>query len=225
MTRFPARHEVPEFNVFASLLRMTTKYDFPHVRDQIVKDLKGAYPTKWEDFTSAKVLGEDVFGPPKPHPNAVLNLFQAQKVKFAIPFAAYRASIGGFRTLMNDEPGIALSRHAFAGTAQGMHALSTSASKAARMVVYGGFLWVCPDKECALNVGVDPVEKRMEALEKVYLAMIDKRENGLLGLPSLGHLLCTKCAKIADASHATWGSFFWQNLPQVFGIGRNWEEL
>ncbi|KAF9647781.1 hypothetical protein BDM02DRAFT_3097588, partial [Thelephora ganbajun] len=41
---------VPEFTVFASLLRMTTKYDFFGVRDQLIKDLRSAYPTKWEDF-------------------------------------------------------------------------------------------------------------------------------------------------------------------------------
>ena len=75
---------------------MTTKYGFSDIRRQLIKDLKGAYPTRWEDFETAKILGEDIFGSPKPHPNAVLDLFEAQNVRFAIPFAAYRASIGGF---------------------------------------------------------------------------------------------------------------------------------
>ena len=75
MSRFPARYEVPKFSLFAPLLRMTTKYGFSRVRDQLVQDLKGAYPTKWEAYQAAEVLGEDVFGSPKPHPNAVLNLW------------------------------------------------------------------------------------------------------------------------------------------------------
>ena len=95
---------------------MTTKYGFSDIRDQFVKDLKGAYPTRWEDFEAAKVLGEDVFGSPEPHPNAVLNLFEAHNVRFTIPFAAYRASIGGFSALMNDKPGTILPRRTPATT-------------------------------------------------------------------------------------------------------------
>ena len=69
---------------------MTTRYDFPNIRGALVEDLKGAYPgTKREDFQTARVLGEDVFGSPKPHPNAVPNLFLEQKIKLASPFAVY----------------------------------------------------------------------------------------------------------------------------------------
>ena len=225
VTRFPARHEVPEFSVFASLLRMTTKYGFSIIRDQLVKDLEGAYPTKWEDFRSAKVLGEDAFGSPKPHPNAVLNLFEAQNLTFAFPFAAYRASVGGFQALISNKPGTVLSRPILASTVRSMRLLSVSVSKAARMVTYGGYLWVCPDKACTPNVDLNPVEKRMEALEKIYIAMIDKREGGPLSSPSLKRLLCTKCAKNVEASHAVWGSFFWENLPPVFGLPRGWDDL
>jgi len=97
MTRFPARHKVPEFTTFASLLRMTTKYGFSDVREGLVEDLKRAYPTKREDPRTEKVLGEDIFGSPKPHPNAVLNLFLEQNIKFALPLATYRAALGGCR--------------------------------------------------------------------------------------------------------------------------------
>jgi hypothetical protein len=88
-------------------------------------------------FPKRKVVGEDVFGSPKPHPNAVLNLFMAQNVKFAIPFAAYRASIGGFAALMSDKPGTVLPRHTLATTIHGMHLLRSMASGAARVVAYG----------------------------------------------------------------------------------------
>jgi hypothetical protein len=102
MARFPARNKVPEFTVFASLLRMTTKYGFSDIREALVEDLKVAYPTKLEDFEAAKVLGEDMFGSPKPHPNAVLNLFLEQRIKFALPFAAYRAGLHGPSALASE---------------------------------------------------------------------------------------------------------------------------
>jgi hypothetical protein len=121
MTRFPATGtRVPEFTVFASLLRMTAKYGFSDVREQLVEDLKSAYPTKWEAYQAAEVLGEDVFGSPKPHPNSVLNLFTEQRIKFALPFAAYRAALGGFSSLTSDKPGTVLPRLTLASTIYGM---------------------------------------------------------------------------------------------------------
>ena len=212
--------------MFASLLRMTTKYGFSNVRDQLIKDLEGAYPTKWASFQVAKVLGEDVFGSPKPHPNTVLNLFEAQNVKFAIPFAAYRASIGGFQTLMNNKPGTVLSRRTLANTSQGFHNLLAAASHLARSVSYGGHLSVCPDETCTLNVDMNSSNgKRTEAAERVYLAVIDQREGGLLSPPSLRHLLCTSCATSVEASHAQWGSRYWEKLPAAFNLSRSWDGL
>ena len=225
ITRFPARREVPEFTVFASLLRMTTKYGFSNVRDQLVKDIEDAYPTKWEAFQSAGVLGEDIFGSPKPHPNAVLNLLKEQGLKFAIPFAAYRASIGGFSALMSDKLGTVLPRHTLATTIHGMHVLRSTASHSARVVAYGGELWVCPDKGCVLNVGMDPVKTKMEAMGKIYRAMMEKREGGELSAPSLGNLLCAKCSKSVEGAHAIWASNCWKMLTQVFGVSESWDDL
>jgi hypothetical protein len=204
---------------------MSTKYDLSDVRDQLIEDLKGAYPTKWEDFRIAKVLGEDIFGSPKPHPNAVLNLLEAQNVKLALPFATYRACAGGFQTLMSDKPGTALSRRTLANTAQGLYALSNIASRFARAFIQWGRLPVCPDETCALNLGTNGIEKELETLEKVYLAMMDQREGGLLSTPSMGHLLCTKCTKYMQAYHTEWSSHFWKKLPPVFNISCDWEDL
>jgi hypothetical protein len=204
---------------------MTTKYGFSSVRDQLVKDIRGAYPTKWEDFKGAKVLGEEFFGSPKPHPNAVLNLFEAENVKFAIPFAAYRASIGGFSALMSDKPGTVLPRRTLATTIYGMHVLRSSASDAARMAVYGGYLRVCPDEACSLSVEISNVEGRMVAMEKIYSAVIGQREGGLLSLLSLGHLLCAKCATPVEVTHTTWRSAVWEKLAPAFNISRSWDDL
>ena len=87
---------------------MATKYGFSDIHEQLVEDLKGAYPTKWEDFQIAKVLGKDVFSLPKPHPNTVFNLFLEQNIKFMLPFATYQTSIGGFSALTSYEPGAVL---------------------------------------------------------------------------------------------------------------------
>ena len=204
---------------------MTTKYGFSDIRGQLIKDIEDAYPTRWEDFETAKVLGEDVFGSPKPHPNAVLNLFEAQNVRFAIPFAAYRASIGGFSALMSDKPGTVLPRRILATAIHGMHVIRYLASNSARVIAYERSLPVCPDRICVLNVGIDPIEKRMGVLGKIYGSMVDGREGGALTPPSLGHLLCSKCANDIEAVHAVWRSFCWKNLMPAFAVSDSWDDL
>ena len=204
---------------------MTTKYGFSDVRDQLVKDLEGAYPTKWEDFQSAKVLGEDVFGSPKPHPNEVLNLFEAQDLKFAIPLAAYRSSIGGFVALTSEKPGTALPRHTLATTIYSMHLLRIMAVHAAHMVAYRADLWVCPNKTCVLGVDTSPIKPRMEAVGKIYDAMVNQKEGGVLSPPRLGHLLCPKCVERVVTTHAAYGSACWDRLASVFSVSDSRNDL
>ena len=226
MARFPARHEVPKFSVFASLLRMTTKYGFSDVRDQLVKDLKGAYPTKWEAYQVAEVLGEDVFGSPLPHPNAVLNLFMAQSVRFAIPFATYRASIGGILALMSERPSTVLPRLTLASTIYGMERTRGLMVQAAYTIVHKEkLLSVCPNTACVLNVSTKPMELRMEALTKLHNVMIGERKGGLLSTLSFGDLVCAKCAKEIEESHAAWRRAYWQQLPAAFSVAKSWDEL
>ena len=223
MNRFPARNKVPEFRVFASLLRMVTKYGFSDVREHLFEDLKGAYPSKWEDFETAKILGEDVFGSPKPHPNAVLNLFMTQNVRFAVPFAAYRASLGGLSALMSSEPGTVLPRHTLASTIYGMERIKSSMVHAAYTIAYKQNLSVCADKACVLNVDIKQMERRTEALTKLFGVM--RRKGGVLGSPSFGDLACAKCAKELEASHAVWRSSCWELFPAIFSVAKRLDEV
>ena len=212
--------------MFASLLRMATKYGFSDVRDQLIKDVKGAYPTKWEVYQAAEVLGEDVFGSPKPHPNAVLNLFSEQNVRFALPFAAYRASIDGFSAIISDEPGSVLPRHILATTTHGMHLVGTLMGHAARVIAYERSLGVCVNKECILSVSVNPIEQRVEALMTLHRTMfLVKRDGGELGPLSLGHLACAECTKVIQASHVAWRSMCWEQLPSMFSVAQSWDEM
>ena len=167
---------------------MTAKYGFSAVREALVEDLKGAYPTKWEDFKAARVLGEDVFGSPKPHPNAVLNLFLEQNIKFAAPFAAYRACLGGFPALVSDGPGTLLPRLTLASITHGMGLTLRMLTHAVYNIVHLRDLGVCPDRLCILNVGANPTGRRREALEKVSHVMFGGIEDDMLypGPPNIG---------------------------------------
>ena len=220
MGRFPARHRVPEFSTFASLLRTATKYGFSDIREGLVEDLKEAYPTKWEDFERAKVLGEDVFGPPRPHPNAVLNLLLEQRVKFALPFAAYRAAMGGFSSLISSEPGAALPRLTLASTIYGMERIRRVMFQLSHSIVYSGSIDACPQQECVLNIGMDSTEQGTEALKKIFDIMIEKSKGDLLSPFSLGDLVCVDCAKPLEDAHLHYREqFVWRALPSLLGAG------
>ena len=211
--------------MFASLLRMTTKYGFFDVRDQLVDSIKGAYPTKWKGPGTAKVLGEDIFGSPKPHPNAVLNLFSEQSIRFALPFAAYRAALGGLSSLTSDKPGAILPRPALASTIYGMEVIRGGLAQLAHSVVSTMSLEKCRDGACAVNVGINPPGRRMEALNVMYDVMVKGGKSDVLFSLSLGNVVCVNCAKTPERAYHLWCEMIWAELPRIFGVGKSWEEV
>ena len=211
--------------MFASLLRMTIKYGFSDVRDQLVDSIKGAYPTKWEGPGTTTVLGEDIFGSPEPHPNAVLNLFSEQNIRFALPFAAYRAALGGFSSLTSEKPGTILPRPALASTIYGMELIRGGLAQLAHSVVSTISLERCHDDACALNVGINPPGRRVAALERIYDVMIKGGKGDVLFSLPLGDIVCVNCAKTLEQVYHLWCTTTWAELPRIFGVGRSWEEV
>jgi hypothetical protein len=211
--------------VFASLLRMTTKYGFSDVRNQLAHGIKGAYPTKWEGFESGTVLGEDIFGSPKPHPNVVLNLFAEQGVRFALPFATYRAAMGGFSSLICDEPGAVLSRLMLASAVNGMERMRDEFTELAYSAVCDTIMQGCHDTSCAMNVSADPPDWWNGGLKKIYGTMVKDCKRDRLASLSLGNIVCANCAKTLETTHRGWCNVTWNNLPRMFGVGNSWEEL
>ena len=204
---------------------MTTKYNFSDVREQLVDGIKGAYPTKWEGLGTGTILGEDIFGSPKPHPNAVVILFAEQRVKSALPYAAYRAALGGFSSLISDEPGTALPRLTLASTVYGMEVIRGGLAQLAHSIVCNVSLEGCSDTTCAINAGIDPPERRMEGLNKIYDTMVKERKGDALSSLSLRSILCVNCVKSPEAAHQRWCKTIWDELPRIFGVGTSWEEV
>jgi hypothetical protein len=197
---------------------MTAKYGFSNVQEQLVEDLKSTYPTKWEAYQAAKVLGEDVFGLPKPHPNSVLNLFTEQRIKFALPFAAYRAALGGFSSLTSDKPGTALPRLTLASTIYGMERIRGRLSQLAYSIVGNISPVVCPQRACVLNVGINPMEGRMEVLKKIFDVMVVQSKGDVLSPPSFGDLVCVNCATRLEGVHLRSREHnVWVALPSLLG--------
>jgi hypothetical protein len=223
MARFPARNKVPEFTVFVSLLRMTTKYGLSDIREGLVEDLKIAYPTEWEDFEAAKIVGEDIFGSPKPHPNEVLNLFLEQKIKFALPFAAYRAGLGGPSSLASETPGTILPRLVIASIIHGMGGMRRAMAYTGQTIAYTWDMKACPERSCALNVGTKPGERRMEASMKISDVLVKNSEGDMLSSLRFGDFFCADCAKRLKDSDCR-EPIVWARLPSLLGW-ESWESI
>jgi len=221
---FPTWHKVPKFNVFASLLRMATKYGFSDIHEQLIHVLKGAYPTEWGAYQAADVLGEDVFGLPKPHPNAVLNLFLEQKVRFAIPLASYRASLRGFSSLLGGEPGATLPRLVLAFTIYGMDTIRSEVSQLAHSVVCDMGLKECHEEGCIVNGGVSSPDQRLEKLNWVYDVLVKAGQGDVFSF-SLGDTVCVNCAEGPEQAYRLWCSTIWEDFPRIFGVGESWEDV
>ncbi|KAF9648047.1 hypothetical protein BDM02DRAFT_3269752 [Thelephora ganbajun] len=208
---------------FAVLLKMI--YLHARVREGLVEDLKGAYPTKWEDFETVKVLGEDIFGLPRPHPNAVPKLLLEQRIKLVLPFAAYRAGLGGPSALVGDERGTVLPRLTLASIIDGMGKMRRVGIVAAHGIVYVLNMGVCSESARTLNVGINRTEQRMEVLNKIFNVMVGRDEGDLLSAPSLGNIVCADCAKRVEATHLSWRKRFSSaKLPSLLGWG-GWEGI
>jgi hypothetical protein len=221
----PDRCQVPEFTVFASLLQMAIKYGFSDIREQLVDGIKGAYLTKLEDLGTGMVLGEDIFGSPKLHPNAVLNMFTEHRVKFALPFAACCAALGGFSSLISSKPSTVLPHLTLASTFYGMEVIWGRLAQLAPLVVCNINLERCHDMACATNAGVNPLVQRMEGLNKIYNAMVKEHKANVLFTPTLKNIVCVNCAKTAEAAYQFWWEMTWEKLPHIFGAGTTWEEV
>ena len=223
-TRFPTWYKVPEFKIFASLLRMATKYGFSDVREQLIHSLEGAYPTKWEAYQTANLVGEDVFGSPRPHPNAVLTLFLEHNIMFAVPLAAYRAALCGFPSLLSNEPGALLPRHPLASTIHGMETIRSEVSRLAHSIVCNMSVRECRSR-CVVNGSLNSPARKMKGLNKIYDVMVKEGKGDVLSSLTLGDIVCANCAKAPEEAYHIWCGAVWENLPRIFGVGKSWEEL
>ena len=196
---------------------MVKKYGFSAMHEQLFEGLKVAYPTKWEDFRAARVLGESIFASPKPHPNAVLNLFLELNVKFALPFAAYRASLGGLPSLASDKPGTVLPRPTLNSIIDGMEVVRRAMALAAHSICMKD-LGVCAERACVLKVNTDLTE-----VLEIFDVMLRKTEEDMLSSPSLGTSICVGCARRLEKTHlGCRKEFVWPGLPGLLGW-ESWE--
>ncbi|KAF9646045.1 hypothetical protein BDM02DRAFT_3189169 [Thelephora ganbajun] len=232
LPRFPERSRVPDFNTFASLLRITAKYEMPAVRSHFLEVIRDAYPETFEGVTPTKLLGENVFDGPTPHPNEVLNLFVQQKVTSALPMAYYMAARRGLELLMDRRlpQSATLSPEILQSAIGGLMALrEVEFNETHRLVFERNVPQRCPGSNCPSLAPASSAS--LTAYREVFDHIVGSSQRGtkVLEIPEF-HLdseggvvrvfpdICSGCVRRWESGHANVRKKAWMMLPGAFGL-------
>ena len=216
---------MPDFTTFSSLLRITTKYELPTVRSQLLELVRDAYPETFEGLAPSKALGENVFSGPTPHPNEVLNLFTQQKLTSTLPMAYYMAARRGLRSLTNPRhPASArLSPETFQTAAGGLMELREMELKEIHCLIATPHR--CLSHGCVSPKTLGPGGS--DAERKVIDKITGSSQSGtkILQVFSLDDIcggelggFCKSCEEWWESGHVEVRKKAWAALPSVFGL-------
>ena len=216
---------MPDFTTFSSLLRITTKYELPTVRSQLLELVHDGYPDTFEGLVTSKPLGENVFGSPIPHPNEVLNLFVQQKLTSTLPMAYYMAARRGLRSLMDPRPPARarLSPETLQAAAEGLMALREMELKEIHRLIM--IPHRCLSQGCVAPKTLDPGAS--DAERKVIDKITGSSQSGTKVLQvfssddicgdGLGRF-CASCDEWWEFGHVEVREKAWAALPSIFGL-------
>ena len=226
-SRFPSRHQTPDFVTFSSILRMTTSYKIENVREQILEDLRGAYPTTFDGYERSEVRGGKVFGDPKPHPNAVLKLFEACNVAFALPFAYYEACTGGTLALTSAELVSRLPPKVLATAVVGQSRLKARELQVVRHLLFDRpakmfscSAWLCPgshEVNHKRSGQTSPYERLFNSISS-QSSEVDMAVSILETKTLVDTAFCARCLERFNACLRGAREEIWVSLPRMFGL-------
>jgi hypothetical protein len=234
MLRFPERNKVPDFTTFSSLLRVSINYEMPNIQAQLLEIIHDAYPESFEGLEPSKTLGESVFSGPKPHPNAVLNLFVQQNVTSALPLAYYMASRRGLDSLMDGRlpPSAILSGQTLRSAMRGLMALREMELKETHRIVFtpkeattrtGCSSTHCPSRSSNQPLDMGNMEAHRRAFDRITGSGVEGTRilQVLLASEFAGDtepMFCQVCVEKVQVAHAEVRRKAWEALPGLFGL-------
>ena len=232
MTRFQDGSK--DFCTFSSLLRVSANYEMPKLRAKLLDIIRDAYPESFEGLDPSTVLGENVFDVPKPHPNAVLNLFVQQKVKSALPMAYYMAARRGSDSFMDPRlpTSATLSGQTLRSAMRGLMVLREMELKETHRIVFAirdppnrvG----CSSTDCPSRHPRGPLDAEIVGAYQQTFDRIARSASGgtrILQVLSTSEFaedteskFCQVCVEKMEAAHGEVRRKAWAALPEAFGL-------
>jgi len=201
----------------------------PNLRTRLLETVRDAYPKNFEGLNPSKTLGENVFDGPKPHPNAVLNLFVQQKVTSALPMAYYMVARRGLDSLMDTRlpPSATLSGQTLRSAMRGLMALREMELKETHQIVFTSSNRVgCPSRDCPSRhsgggLDVEVIGAHQRTFDRItgsavggtrILQVLSADEFAEDAEPKF----CGVCVEEIQAAHGEVRRKAWAALPEVF---------
>jgi len=203
----------------------------PNLRARLVETIRDAYPRNFEGLDPSKALGENVFDGPKPHPNAVLNLFVQQKVTSALPMAYYMAARRGLDSLMDTRlpTRATLSGQTLRSAMRGLMALREMELKETHQIVFTASNRVgcpstdCPSKHSGGRLDAEVIGAHQRTFDRITGSAVGGTR--ILQVLSAGEFaedtepkFCQVCVEKMQAAHVDVRRKAWTALPEVFGL-------
>jgi len=206
---------------------MMTSYKIDNVREQILEDLRDAYPKTFETYEQSGTLGERVFGSPRPHPNAVLKLFETCNVTFALPFAYYRACAAGTLALTSVEPALRLPPRVLAAAVVGQSRLKARELQVVRQLLFDRPAkkfscsgWLCPgshETNHKRSGQTSPYERLFNSISS-QSSEVDMAVSILETKVLADNAFCARCLERFNACLRCAREEIWASLPRMFGL-------
>jgi len=202
-----------------------------NLRAQLLEIIHDAYPENFKGLDPSKALGENVFDGPKPHPNAVLNLFVQQKITSALPMAYYMAVRRGSNSLMDTRlpSGATLSGQTLRSAINGLIALREMELKETHRVVFAASSRVgcsstdCPSRQSGGPLDVEIIGAHQRTFDRITGSAVGGTR--ILQVLSVSEFaedteskFCQVCAEKMQVAHAEVRRKAWAALPEVFGL-------
>ena len=231
--RFPEKNKVPDFATFSSLLRITSKYELPIVRSQLLEAVRDAYPETFEGLVPSKPLGEAVSSGSTPHPNAVLNLFVQQEFTSALPMAYYMATRRGLDSLMDRRlpQSATLPPDILRSAIRGFMTLREVERDETYRLIFGPndshpcLASTCPSRAPTGTVALQAYQKVFDhivvgssQLGTRVLQVPEFYEECEGGPRCISPGVCRSCVERWESGHADLRKKAWAELPDVFGL-------
>ena len=204
-----------------------------NLRAQLLETITDAYPENFEGLDPSKALGENVFGAPKPHPNAVLNLFVQQGIASALPMAYYMVARRGLDSLMDTRlpPGATLSGKTLRSAMRGLMTLREMELKESHRIVSAlkdtshraGCSSDCPSRHSNGLLNAEIVGTRQPVFDRIAGSVIEgTRILQVLSTSEFaedtGSKFCQVCTEKIHVAHAEVRRKAWAVLPEVFDL-------
>ena len=206
----------------------------PKLRAQLLETIRDAYPENFEGLDPSKMFGENVFDAPKPHPNAILNLFVQQKVTSALPMAYYMAARRGLDSLMDTRlpPSATLSGQTLRSAMRGLMALREIELKETHRIVFtiknatnriSCSSTDCPSRHFKGLLNAENIGAHQRTFDRITGSAVGGTR--ILQVLSADEFaddaeskFCQVCAEKMQVAHAEVRRKAWAALPEVFGL-------